>query len=208
MTEALRRDPDFLIQGAFLWFRDTGNPYYAWCALQFCIEHQKAFPEWLLTYLAGCAERMMSDEASNEGRDLRKALPGIFGFPNVFEPTQRKHGPGNLLDPYSIEPDTTSFALQFATRLEKGETPSAAMRNACDVLKGKDADADEKTLRRWLLKEFDLKEWPSNADAWKATANITVRTLNSFRITGTKSRETLSRSKSATVVSLIIESNT
>ena len=138
----------------------------------------------------------MSEEAKREGRDLRKVLPWIFGFPNVLEPTQRKRGPGNLLDPRPAEPNTTYFALRFAIRLEEGEEPAAAMRNACnDVFDGKSANADEKTLRRWLLKEFDLTEWPSNADDWKAVAREHHQSRFEFLADywkEAKSRETLS----------------
>ena len=149
---------------------DTGNPYYAWRAVRHCIEHGKEFPEWLFAYLGECAERMLSDEAKKKGRDLRKALPWIFGFPNVLDPTQRKRGPGNMLDPEG-DPRMMDFAMKFAVRLEHGAQPAAAMSDACnDVFDGKNASVDEKTLRRWLLKAFDLKKSPKTADEWKKMA--------------------------------------
>jgi hypothetical protein len=168
MFEAVKRDPNFWLSGAVRELADTGNPYWAWNAIQVCIQHQKEFPDWLLVYLGECAERMMSDQAKESG-DLGRVLPWIFGFPSVLDPTQRKRGPGNLLDP--LGPDRSWFALRFAIRLENGERLSAAMQNAAnDVFDGINANADEKTLRRWLLKEFDLKDRPSNVGEWKAAA--------------------------------------
>jgi hypothetical protein len=181
-------DPDFVLRGARGELADTGNPYYAWMAIQVCIEHEKEFPDWVLAYLGECAERMMSDKARKEGRDIRKALPWIFGFPNVLDPSQRKRGPGNMLDPYG-GPDTLTFALRFAVRLEQGEQPSAAMSNACnDVFDGREASADEKTLRRWLLKEFNLKKSPKTAEEWKKVARRHYRSLGeSFLAAGQNS---------------------
>lgn len=164
-------DPDF---GLHIWLHavaDTGNPYYAWKAIKLCIEHKKEFPNWLTVYLAQCAGRMMSDKAKEAG-DLRKILPWIFGFPNLLDPTQRKPGPGNLLNPDHAPgwQDRKIFAAMFSVRLvAKGEDPLTAMRNACnDVFDGENANADEKTLRRWLKRQFGLKVWPSSADDWKA----------------------------------------
>jgi hypothetical protein len=163
-------NPDVLLRLIGEMLADNGNPYYAWTAVDVCIKHGTEFPEWLFAYLGECAERMLSDEAKKEGRDLRKALPWIFGFPNVLDPTQRKRGPGNMLDPEG-DPDRMKFAFKFAIRLERGQQPAAAMSDACnDVFDGKNDSADEKTLRRWLLKEFDLKKSPKSAEEWKKVA--------------------------------------
>ena len=166
LFEAMRHDPDFWLQGTLQELAHTGNPYFAWMAIQVCIEHGRQFPEWLLAYLGDCAERMLSDKAREGGRDIRKVLPWIFGFPNVFDPSQSKKGPGNLLNPEG-DPDMLDFVLNFATRLERGEKLSAAVRNACNTaFSGKLADVDDKTLRSWLRKCLGLKEEPPNADAW------------------------------------------
>jgi hypothetical protein len=161
MMEVVRRNPDFWVEGARIELRDTGNPYYAWMAVQVCIEHKKEFPDWLVRYLELCAERMLSDKA-REGGDLRKVLPWILGFP------QHKRGPGNMLDPEGRF-DMMMFALKFAIRLERGEEPNEAASNAYNEVFDNSADGktEEKTLRRWLLKEFDLKKWPTSADEWK-----------------------------------------
>jgi hypothetical protein len=164
MFEIVRRDPDVWLEWAALELEDTGNPHYAWIAIRVCTKHKKGFPDWLLAYLGICAKRITSDEA-RKAEDLRKVLPWAFGFPNVFDPTQRKRGPGRLLDP-DPDPDR-SFALKFAIRLFEGETVPAAMRGAYDDVH-ENGDADDKTLERWLVKEIGLKERPSDADGWKA----------------------------------------
>jgi hypothetical protein len=168
MFEAARSDPAFRERMWFSALTDTGNPYYAWMAIENCINHKKEFPAWVIAYLKQCVERLKSDEAK-ESADLRKVLPWIFGFPHVLDPTQGKRGPGNLLNPDREQaPDRMLFALRFATRLEKGEDPPTAICNAYnDTFDEQSANADEKTLRRWLLKEFDLNEWPSSAEEWK-----------------------------------------
>jgi hypothetical protein len=183
------RDPNFQLRVALARLAETENPYYAWRAIKVCIKHKKEFPDRLLTYLEDCADRMLSDR-TREARNLHKVLPGIFGF-------SPKHGPGNLLDPdRTIPVDRDQFALRFAIRLEQGEPPLEAMRNACnEVFDGEDFDADEKTLKRWLLKEFELKKWPTTADEWK---NVAHKHYGSFfallydHWERTKSRETLS----------------
>jgi hypothetical protein len=194
---AVLREPDF---GIDIWLHavaQTGNPYYAWKAIQVCITHKKEFPNWLTVYLAQCAQRMMSDKAKETG-DLRANLPWIFGFPNLLDPTQRKHGPGNLLNPDHAPgwEDKQIFAVTFFGRLVNGEDPLMAMHNACnDVFHGENANADEKTLRRWLLKEFHLKEWPSSADHWKAVAREHYRSI--FSLLGIDS-EKVSRDSAVT----------
>jgi hypothetical protein len=168
MAEALWVYPEFRVQCALSGLAETGNPYYAWLAIDVCIEHQRTLPEWLRAYLGECAKRMLSEHAREAG-DLRKVLPWALGFPNVLDSEQRRCGPGNLLDPHPRGFERMMFALGFAIRLEKGEEPLEAMRNACnEVFEGKEADADDKTLQRWLLKEFDLERWPANTEQWKS----------------------------------------
>jgi hypothetical protein len=124
---------------------------------------KKPFPDWVAAYLAECANRMLSDIAKKT-RDLRKVLPWILGFP-------RKRGPGNPLD-INRDRHKSVFARQFALQLDKGDDPSAARTNACNVIfEGKDANVDDRTLQRWLLEVFDLKKAPSNAEAWKKITN-------------------------------------
>jgi hypothetical protein len=60
------------------------------------------------------------------------------------------------------------FALRFATRLEEGAKPLNAMRDACDALDERDANADEKTLQGWLCREFNVKKWTTSAHEWNA----------------------------------------
>ena len=52
------------------------------------------------------------------------------------------------------------------------------MRNACnDIFDDETASADDKTLRRWLKKDFGLKVWPRSAAEWK---EITHRHYRAF----------------------------
>jgi len=141
-------------------FANTGNPYYAWQAIRICVKHKKKFPDTLLTYLGACADRMLSDEARKAG-DVRKMLPGILGFPSKF-------GPGNLLDPDDDPDDRLGFALRFMVKLAQDEKPTVALENAAAEILGKEcADrVDDKTLRRWILEEFNLQNWPRTPAEW------------------------------------------
>jgi hypothetical protein len=166
---AVLHDPEFMLKAALALLSDGGNPYYAWWAIKICIDHKKPFPEWVLAYLSDCADRMMSDKAKAGGKDLRKILPFILGFPNVIDPESRR-GPGNLLDPDKEEPkDLGFFALRFAIHILSMPI-TEAMREACnEALPKKVADTvNEKTLRRWLMKAFYLEECPKSATEWKA----------------------------------------
>jgi hypothetical protein len=167
---AVRPDANFWLAASFAFFAGTGNPYYIWKAIEVCIAYKKDFPDWVIAYFSDCIERMKSDRAKKSG-DLREVLPWVFGFPNLLEPTQRKRGPGKLLNP-NDGPPIQIFALRFWRWLERGEDPLEAMHNACnDVFDGKTADrVKDKTLRSWLLREFDLIEWPSTAEKWKTIA--------------------------------------
>lgn len=156
-------------------FVETGNPFYAWELLRYCILHKQEFPGWLVSYLDVCASNMNSPR-TRRTRDFRKVLPWVFGFPSILvENKKRKRGRGNLLDPTaggSPASGFPAFPKRFATRLLlMDEDVPAAMRNACnDVFSGKAADVDDKTLRRWLMKDFRLKGWPSSTVVWKRIA--------------------------------------
>jgi hypothetical protein len=188
----IRKNPPFIIAAMLSEFANTGNPYWAWKVVSICVKNNIPFPDWVIGYLDQCADRMLSDEAKEGGRDLRKVLPWVFGFPNGIGATLRRRGPGNLLDPIpEDQADKTIFAIRFATRLEEGELPSEAMLNACnDAFKGKNANVDEKTLRRWLLNEFHLDAWPKTAEAWKEVAREHFTSIYVTFRDWAKSRET------------------
>jgi hypothetical protein len=143
---AFEREPAFAHYG----FQCTGNPYYAWWALNNCIKHKIEFPEWLIEYLGACAARMLSSEA-RAASDLREVLPSILGFP-------RKRGPGKLLDPDADPRDTLSFACRFLREIAEGRELSDALKEAA-VATNCEA-TDDKTLRHWIQENFGLKEWP------------------------------------------------
>jgi hypothetical protein len=186
LFEPLLNDPDFKLESAFESYTESGNPYFAWEAVKVCNSHNKPFPDWLCAYLGDCADRITSPEAAAGGHDLRKVLPWIFGFPN-------KRGPGNLLKPTESAEELCDFAYKFAFRVAKGEQPSAAMRDACiDAFDGKMAEADEKTLRRWLCRVFDLKDWPADQTQWKKyLLSILSQCLQHSPLLRTEFRETL-----------------
>jgi hypothetical protein len=120
-------------------------------------------------------------------------LPWIFGFPNAFDPVQRKQGPGNLLNPAAADPKRQMFALKFAIKLKEGGKVSDAVRNACnEVFSGKSAEVDDKTLRIWLQKEFGLQRQPSDVDGWKKAAHEHLLFLQWLFNRRKKSRETFS----------------
>jgi ABC-type oligopeptide transport system ATPase subunit len=171
--EIVKNDPDFHIEGARGVFADTANPYFAWLAIEVCVKHEKEIPDWLRCYLLQCAERMQSDAAKKRG--LREALPWVFDF-------SKKAGPGNLLDPYRDSWERSMLAIRFAIKLERGEKPSAALKNACiETFDPKRADKiKEKTLRSWLCTEFDLKKWPRTNAEWRAIARKHYISLDTF----------------------------
>jgi len=154
-------DPvDSLLKANAARLKETGNPYYAWMAIEICLTDKKDFPGWVTAYLAECAERMKSDKAKKV-RDLREVLPWVFGFP------PKKSGPGKLLHP-GAGSHSLLFPLRFAIRIAQGEKPREAMRNACnEIFDEETAGVDDKTLERWLRKYFGLKAWPQNAAEWK-----------------------------------------
>jgi hypothetical protein len=144
-------------------FEESGNPHYAWKAIDFCIKNDLSVgPSWLTAYLAQCSERMLSDKAA-QTTDLRKTLPWVLGFP-------QGRGPGKLLHPYRSW-EQIHFAIEFAYNVLKGQDPVIARREACNAaFDGKAAGADDKTLTRWLLKSFDLEKAPKNAEQWREVA--------------------------------------
>jgi hypothetical protein len=140
----------------------TGNPFYFWLAIDICSKNEKKqFPDWVNAYLGQCANRMMSDKAK-QATDVRKILPWIFAFP------KKKSGPGKFLDPYYGAVDRRQkvrFACKFAMRLYRGEDPVDARKNAGDEVF--EEVLDDKTLQRYLLREFRLTHWPETTEEWK-----------------------------------------
>jgi hypothetical protein len=159
VAQALGRDSEVMLLVAQSELEESGNPYYAWFAVEICIKAKEPFPDWLTAYLAGCAHRMLSKKAK-DARDLRKILPWVLGFPS-------RRGPGNPLE-VNQNQHKKAFALEFAIRMDTGDEPAAARLNACNaVFEGKYANADDRTLQRWLLEVFGLKKAPSNVKEWK-----------------------------------------
>jgi len=73
-------DPDAKIAECVFGFEETGNPFYAWLALEICILDKRQFPAQILDYLRQCAERMRSS-GSERPRGFARSSPRGFGFP-------------------------------------------------------------------------------------------------------------------------------
>jgi hypothetical protein len=158
---AVIRNPNINLDAMYVGWEDNKNPYYAWSAIEICTKHKKPLPTWVVDYLAGCAERMLSDKAT-KSKDLRKILPSILGFP-------AKRGPGRPLDPDHVPNDKLMFALLFTIEIHKGRKPSIARKDAMKHLPRNRADRiDDKTLQRWLKEVFDLTSSPRTVTKWKS----------------------------------------
>jgi hypothetical protein len=169
-------------------FRASGSPFYAWLTIDRCIRHKKPLPDWVMTYLAQCADRVMSvhyaerrrlcdrmiatrytkrrrpSGKAKQARDIRETLQWVFGFP-----TKKESGPGSLFDPDAEEDlrwtQKVVFALHFAERLDQGDDPVTARSDACnDVFV---EDVEDRTLQRYLREVFRLTRLPSTIEEWK-----------------------------------------
>ncbi|MBR1155251.1 hypothetical protein [Bradyrhizobium sp. JYMT SZCCT0428] len=188
LAKAIACDPDLLLPRAQSKLEVTGNPYYAWFAIDICVRTNKPFPDWLTAYLGQCAHRMASNKAKAAG-DLRKILPWVLGFSS-------KRGPGNPLNYVDRIHHKRAFALEFATQIEAGDEPAAARLNACNaIFAGKYANVDDRTLQRWLLEVFGLRKAPSTAEEWRKIIHKYIqplgRAIDDFE-QRTKSRDNLS----------------
>jgi hypothetical protein len=152
-------DLEKIIEAMRSLFERSGNPHYAWYAINLCSKDNTPFPNWLGAYLDQCSERMVSDKA-RQTSDLRTVLPWALGFP-------KKRGSGKLLNPYRDE-KRLDFIIQFGTLILQGYDPATARRDACNnVFDGKAADVDDRTLMRWVLEDLDLKKAPGSAEQWE-----------------------------------------
>jgi len=159
--------PDFYLAIAHYGWMNQQTPYYVWAAIDFCTRAKIGFPDWVNRYLAECAERMLSPD-STKSRDLRKVLPEIMGFP------RKKPGPGHLLDP---DPEWRygAPAWRFAVQIEKGEKPTAALRDAFDVLDPVIGDKMEaETLLAHIKRYFCITNAPRTNAEWKQALRAKV----------------------------------
>jgi hypothetical protein len=140
-------------------FGETGNPYYLWQAIGICIEDGLEFPNLVRDYLAIVAENMMSPWAKRE-HDLRKVLPYILGF-------DMKRG-RHLLDPEPVTDDRGLLAMRFATQIQRGTEPKAALANVREAADCSLADKDDRTLLSYIKKHFDITDTPRTREQWEA----------------------------------------
>jgi hypothetical protein len=136
-----------------------GNPLFVWWAIDICAKYKHELPQWVLDYLAGCAERMVSREA-RKSAELRDILPRVLGFPAR---PGRGHHP--LRPDNNAEYETAAYV--FAEAIDEGVKPSTALQKAANALPRGLLEIDEKTLRRRIMKQFGVTSAPrTNAD-WK-----------------------------------------
>ena len=145
------------------------GPVFTWQMIGTCVKYKKQFPDWVINYLAQCAERMcdgrMQSERAKRADDVGKMFQWIFDFP------KKKPGPGELLDAGGEllkETCKAAFAFHFALKLHQGEDPIQARRNAGDEWFGiiGDETVDDRTLQRYLREQFQLKKLPRTAEEW------------------------------------------
>jgi len=152
----------------------THGPHFTWWAIQDCIKHKEPFPTWVMDYLGGCADRMMSDHTDKKAKrarsgkakrtiDPRNRLLTIFDFPK-----QKKPGPGSPVDPRDVARKAVRkvyFAMQFAVLLKLGQDPAEARKNAGFDIFGK--DMDDRVLRKYLKEEFRVTILPATKQEWE-----------------------------------------
>jgi hypothetical protein len=160
MVEAVKNDPRMRLQMALHCLEETDSPFFAWQAIDLCIKSKMPFPAPVVQYLELVAELMLSD-AARKMPDLARALPVILGF-NV------KRGRGHMLKPVNHPPHALWLRTNFAIRIQDGEKPVAALRNAANEIF--DDPPDDKTLKNWICKEFQRKTWLRTNAEWKTVA--------------------------------------
>jgi hypothetical protein len=97
-------------------FLATRSPWFAWAAIRRCIKHKTEFPDWVIDYLAGCADRIQSPRV-RRASDTGKELPWIFGIKGRLDQDNE----------LTREWAERAFALKFA--LSERQTGSAAARS-------------------------------------------------------------------------------
>jgi hypothetical protein len=182
------RSPNFRIRSCRSGWEETGNPVYVWETIAICTEHKKPLPDWVMDYLAAAARRMSSADA-RAATDLRKVLPKIMGFP------AKPSGPGRPLDPDGGKPDDAILlAILFATEIERGLRPSAALRKAAahDDLPADVTSRDERTLLRWVMQAVGLERRPRTSAEWREALRSHLGDLGALvALIEQESRETL-----------------
>lgn len=154
--------PDLPPSLSSLW-EVTGNPFWVWEEIDICCRQGLDFPDWVKTYLARCAARMTSPDAAR-ARDLRKALPGILGFP------QNSRGRGaNPLNPGGMNDarrdEYAEMATRFLRAIEGGAEPTAALA----IARGEgDPETDDRTVLRHIKRLLGVTGNPRTKAEWRA----------------------------------------
>jgi hypothetical protein len=152
--------PEYLLLHSQTRWQRTGNPYFVWEAIEVCAEHKHELPPWVFDYLAGCATRMLSEDAS-QSKDFRKILPRVMGFPAKVG---RGHHP---LRPDGDNYEYSAAAWTFAAAILKGAKPQAALQKAADALLKGLSKIDDKTLRSHIVEYFGMTNAPRTNAEWE-----------------------------------------
>jgi hypothetical protein len=149
-------------------WRDSGNPFHVWLAIDLCAKKQLGVPIWIHNYLAECAERMMEAARSKGSQDVRKILPSVLGF-------QSKRGPGYPLRPDASESDylLAVATLKFAHAILNGCKPSDALDYASMVLEtSMGYKTDDKTLLGHIKRFLGVEKAPRSHSSWKTFISV------------------------------------
>jgi hypothetical protein len=147
-------------------------PVHYWLAINVCIREQYQFPDWVMAYLGQCAQRVLSDR-TKQTKNERKTLRWILGFP------KKGMGSKKPLDPRDeifLGARRHAFAKVFVKHLDRGEDPAEARGNAGLAIF--DEVEDDRTLRKYLREEFQVRKLPRTIKEWEPVVD---RYLNNVR---------------------------
>jgi hypothetical protein len=160
--------PESRLTFLYISWKDSGNPFHVWLAIDLCVKEQLGVAPWIRNYLAECAERMMREARSKKSQDLRKILPGALGFP-------AKRGPGHPLRPNVTESEQllALAALKFANAIQKGCKPKKALDHASMTLEESIAYKVNKKILLGHIKRFlGVETAPRSHSAWKPLISV------------------------------------
>ena len=139
-------------------FEQTGNPVFVWYELYYLLSKpRRPLPDWVLDYLEACTDRMFG--VAEPPKDLRAALPDIFGFP-------ASAGRGSAFTPLLSMVRNEKLAMSFAAAILQGKGIKEARSEAANTVDERNV-TDDKTLREILAKYFEVEESPNDRDEWR-----------------------------------------
>jgi hypothetical protein len=139
------------IDGPKLQWDRTGDPRWVWRTIRHCVHYREPLPDWVLDYLARCAEAI-----ENIKGDYGRALHHALEF----------SGKSGRKRENEIDMQTERFAMAFAKAIWKG---SGAEKARADAAAPELADSDDKELKKRLRDFFGLKELPGPHEQWRGS---------------------------------------